>query len=538
MATKYTYSIQDDFPNHKVASDRLAREIQTSAITIAFDYIGTAGDDCDVWFKADLPSGDETILDGLVAAHSGDPLPSEAQPVLIDPTQTPVPVASKSSSGWFPDPAAYTLGSIPSVVDYGGSQQIRGPVLTDEGSFKDDFSGSSLDSSITGTLTFTNGSRTVTGSGTAFRSELTVNHYVRLSADSSLSATCVESVDSDTEMTLDSEYQGTGGTGAAVKSKWVHNTSGGSIEVGTSKIILKSGTTAGAFSTINRAIDTLPLRVTAIVSYSQRLATQGASFGLLDTPNGPPYNDMVAVHFDGTDSKHIKFVTSCGGTTEESLIDLSSELTTDKELFYAFELSYFTSSLFVNRVLVATHERHIPEHYTNLYFGIIIWNTATSDEGLLSIDSVVVSNHDQIQIGGAFMQGEPIPTRIVENCFTLAGALTTTSTEADQTILAYTVPTGKMLYATGYSISGADNSVDGNPVKIGRNDLSTIPQAPGKIGGNFLRVFRLKSNAREMGDWSANPRLLGVGGDTIKVLVTPNGSLETEWHATLDFILR
>lgn len=75
-ATKYTYSIQDDFPNHAVASDRLLGEIRASAIVTAVDYINTDSDDCDIWFKAALSSGDEDTLDDLVAAHSGTPLPN------------------------------------------------------------------------------------------------------------------------------------------------------------------------------------------------------------------------------------------------------------------------------------------------------------------------------------------------------------------------------------------------------------------------------------------------------------------------------
>ena len=82
MATKYTKSIQSDFPNHAVSTDRLTQEIRESAIVTALDYINTDGDDCDIWFKADLSSGDVIILAGVVAAHSGTPLPSNA-PVLI-----------------------------------------------------------------------------------------------------------------------------------------------------------------------------------------------------------------------------------------------------------------------------------------------------------------------------------------------------------------------------------------------------------------------------------------------------------------------
>jgi hypothetical protein len=73
--TSYVFSIHDDFPNHALASDRLTIEIGESAIVTALDGISTSGDVCDIVFKAALSEGDEALLEGLVAAHSGLPLP-------------------------------------------------------------------------------------------------------------------------------------------------------------------------------------------------------------------------------------------------------------------------------------------------------------------------------------------------------------------------------------------------------------------------------------------------------------------------------
>lgn len=73
--TKYAYTISSAFPNGKVDTDRLAQEIRASVIVTALDHIATSGDTCDIWFKATLSGGDESILSALVAAHSGEPLP-------------------------------------------------------------------------------------------------------------------------------------------------------------------------------------------------------------------------------------------------------------------------------------------------------------------------------------------------------------------------------------------------------------------------------------------------------------------------------
>ncbi|RLC88631.1 MAG: hypothetical protein DRJ03_01795 [Chloroflexi bacterium] len=88
-AMKYTYSIAEDFPNQLVSPDRLTLEIQESAIVTALDFIGTSGDVCDIWFKDALTAGDQTILDSIVAAHSGEILPDVAQTVIIDEPKSP-----------------------------------------------------------------------------------------------------------------------------------------------------------------------------------------------------------------------------------------------------------------------------------------------------------------------------------------------------------------------------------------------------------------------------------------------------------------
>jgi hypothetical protein len=103
--TKYTYSIQNAFPNHKVATDRLTLEIQRSSIVIALDYIETDSGDCNIWFKDALPSMDVTTLDGIVATHSGEPLPSPAQLVQLDgpleADKKPIVVVSPATQGLF-----------------------------------------------------------------------------------------------------------------------------------------------------------------------------------------------------------------------------------------------------------------------------------------------------------------------------------------------------------------------------------------------------------------------------------------------------
>jgi hypothetical protein len=87
--TKYqkTYSAFTGLvsPYTKPNPDRLKDEIQKSAIVTAFDHIDT--DDgaqlCDIWFKDALSAGDQTLLDGIVATHSGEPLTPPQEPLAV-----------------------------------------------------------------------------------------------------------------------------------------------------------------------------------------------------------------------------------------------------------------------------------------------------------------------------------------------------------------------------------------------------------------------------------------------------------------------
>lgn len=73
--TTYNYSISQDFPNQKVDASRLTKEIDDSAITETLRGVGVNGDDCSVIFDDALSAGDKTILDDLVAVHTGEPMP-------------------------------------------------------------------------------------------------------------------------------------------------------------------------------------------------------------------------------------------------------------------------------------------------------------------------------------------------------------------------------------------------------------------------------------------------------------------------------
>lgn len=84
-ATKYTYSLVNDFPNQKVDIDALTISIRESDITIALDYINSSITECDIWFKDALSASDETsVLTVIVESHDGEAVVEAEPPVMPD----------------------------------------------------------------------------------------------------------------------------------------------------------------------------------------------------------------------------------------------------------------------------------------------------------------------------------------------------------------------------------------------------------------------------------------------------------------------
>lgn len=68
-----TYSVSGDTLNGAVANQKLTDEINALGITIALEGVTTAGDVLTVEFRDNISAGDETLVDGAVAAHDGNP---------------------------------------------------------------------------------------------------------------------------------------------------------------------------------------------------------------------------------------------------------------------------------------------------------------------------------------------------------------------------------------------------------------------------------------------------------------------------------
>jgi hypothetical protein len=463
---------------------------------------------------------------------------------LLEPkarTGVPGHAPAKGLGGFAPDPHNNPYAPDPDevvshYVDAEGQLMVRGPTLTDEGSFRDDFTWDSLETDLTGTVSFTNGSDVVTGDGTLFTEEINRDHYIKLTTDGLSKWVAVVRAPTDSSLLLESPYEGSTGTGTAHKTRWIKHLIGetpGSISVSSSNVQIASGTASGGGVHLVRDGDYPPMVAVWRAALSQRVANQTAFFGFRNNHTDPSmYCDVV---FAGTDSTSLSFRSAWDGDEESTTVSLPPGLDTSQSLRYKIDVSVDYCALLVNGVLVAKHDNHIPDMYADMSLCAGIENDATVTDTTLSIDTVYWSNQDQIQIASVFQA--PVPIIIREDQHHFSGKKTTAATTANQTILSYTVPAGKVFYLIGYKID-TEGTVSGI-IKIGRNDVSSEPVAPGEMDGHIFRCFELGAGGTtgEV-DFGSNPRRLGVGGDTILVTVTPVASLSTIWRATLDFVLR
>lgn len=62
-----------DFPNDKWDVARLEQEVKAATLSVGFKHTSSEDASITLHFLGELSTADETALDGIVAAHSGEP---------------------------------------------------------------------------------------------------------------------------------------------------------------------------------------------------------------------------------------------------------------------------------------------------------------------------------------------------------------------------------------------------------------------------------------------------------------------------------
>jgi hypothetical protein len=379
----------------------------------------------------------------------------------------------------FPDPHDFSLlGARPAMLaDAEGSLRTRGPVLTDEASFRDDFTDGALVIALTGILTF-NGVY-VSGNGTSFLSQISIGDYVKLDTDGNTALTVVKDVLSDTLLELEEGYLGTPGTGAASRTNWWYQSgNGGTVGYTTSILELNSGAIPGGHATIFRHGDYLPFTALFTLKLSQRVANQDTYVGFMET-SVLSAEKMAAVKFTGADNTKIALITSFSADDqEETEITLPNGATTADYHDYRIEMRLSGVSLWVDDVKLATHVRHVPGPYDELSITAGIANMgAVSGSGTLYLDVLMFGSYNQIDTA-VTPRGETVP--VVDYRPIVATSTSVAAAAADTQLLGVApLRAGATIFndstALLYLKLGTGASTTSFTVRLGARDYYEVP---------------------------------------------------------------
>ena len=349
------------------------------------------------------------------------------------------PNSNQSTNNSYPNPVEYITSTESETIDLYGNLQTRGPVFTDEGLFRDDFSGSGLTTTLTGTLTFTNGSTIVTGSGTSFLTAIKQLQYIKQSSDSETLYIQVFSVQSNTQLTLLSPYAGTTTSGAtAVISNWQTTTgSGASITVASSVVTIASGTTVAASTQIKSLGDYGPYSGLFYCQISQRIANQTAYIGFQDTSG----TRLAMMQFTGTNNTQALFVTSYSGAEiQATTVTIPNGGTTATYHQYKIDISATQVTCSIDGIIVGVNTLHIPGPYDLLYsvLGINNSSPAPASSTTIQTDYFFYEDVDRVQVESSF-PGEPLPAKLTDGSNAVAVKAASTAPVATDPALVVTL---------------------------------------------------------------------------------------------------
>ena len=336
------------------------------------------------------------------------------------------PMSAMLQSGFSPDPSSNASSSSQQTLqlDPNGALRVRGQVITDEDSFRDDFLGSVLATTMTGTLTFINGSKDVTGVGTFF-STRRVGDYIKLSADAETAYALISEIVSDYHLVLSSAYTGTGGSGIALLSSWLPTTGAGStIAVSSSVLSITMPTTTGITSGIVRHGDFGPLRYIGVFSLDNRRANQTIQVGLGDSFTSP--QAVCYFEFTGTVNTTVTCVSGAGASSlQTSTVTIPALSTTATSHRYEISVDDGQVSFIIDDIILAQHRDHIPTTYQVLDVGVRCINTGTvAGATILSSDLIHFKNFDSLEVS-TIASNKPIQTSLASPV-AISGTITST----------------------------------------------------------------------------------------------------------------
>lgn len=324
---------------------------------------------------------------------------------LSTPVSGSMPVALEAAGAeyWPGYSGSPDTSNQPLHVDPSGALITRGAVTTDEGTFRVNFANTSLAVTI-GTVTISG--NVVTGTG-FLSADVHYKDYFKLDADGESAWMGIDSVDSDTQITLRLTYVG-GSSGAASRALVRPVTgSGGSITIASGQATLTTGTTINSITRIVRDMDFAPLVYRTRASFSQRIANQtfriGGSQVFTTTDRW-----FARFKVDGTTNTTVicetgrnPTTTPSASETESTTITIPFGLTTATLLDYRVEQLTESVRFFVSSVMVAEHTKVIPSQHDEMEFAVTAVNGASAPASTTTVvvDYMTGKNHNKLEVG-------------------------------------------------------------------------------------------------------------------------------------------
>lgn len=355
----------------------------------------TSSDVVDVSDRAARKVGQAFLRNPGDSANMGD----VTTPVRVDPVGvTEQPIAADEVSDYAPAPSGVIGAAVRLTADPSRQLAVRGPILTDEETFRDDFSGSSLTTALTGTVTVTNGSTLVTGSGTTFTTQLDTLKHIRLSAHADSALSRIARIVSDTQLELEAGYTGASGSGAAVWSYWVPSVpTGASVVITNSLAQITASMTNGHRVSIERDTDYLPLSVMFTATGVGTDVNRVVVLGLEDELGSA---EARAVFIFGAIPTEVLCVSAWAADSyEETQAAFPGSATTSTANTYEIIISADSVAFKINDVQITNHRIHVPPPYARMKAVAYTLNTATPVVGhTMDVDVVFVQSHNNVDV--------------------------------------------------------------------------------------------------------------------------------------------
>ncbi len=503
-------------------------------------------------------------IDAGIPAALGQTTMAASMPVVISSNQSAIAVTGtltttlstindtskgREYTSFSPDPSSYPDIISEVSLDYSDNLMVRGQVLTDEGSFRDDFTGSSLTSALTGNIQWGGNDPHVVGTGSClFTTEVKAGDYVKKTSDPESAWTQVDYLVDDNSLYLVVGYLGTNGTSVGSQSAWKPATAtGGAITVSSSSVSISSGTTSGQTGGISHIGDYLPYNLRGKFLLSQRILNQTTTFGFQDNLSSPAI--QACFIFDGTVNTTVKCRSSssiAAADTQETSVSIPLGGTSAVAHTYRIDITSTNVYFTIDGVTVATHADHIPGPYDSLTINFAVKNTAAVTSTTISADYISFLNSDQLEIttgftgetiavSGAFYQAtQPISGTVTVTPLTTTSLINVNSIPVDGTKQTFSTSITGLVPAASptdiFTVLGSASkivritriAITGTQTTATQRDVLLIKRSSADTGGTSSVLTAGSHDSTNAAStavvraYTANPSALGTSAGTIR----------------------